>query len=102
MEYHYKPYYSDGPSNRNDRYCYTGFFYIETFNSFEGEYKNGKRNGKGKEFYSNKNIKFEGEYLDGKRWKGKGYDPEGNLEFGMENGRIWYGKWIWIYKRIFF
>ena len=25
-------------------------------------------------------------YLDGKRWKGKGYDPDGNLEYGMENG----------------
>ena len=50
------------------------------------KYKDGKRNGKGKEFYSNKKIKFEGEYLDGKRWKGKGYDPNGNLEFGMEKG----------------
>ena len=56
------------------------------FNSFEGEYKDGKRNGEGKEFYKNKKIKFEGEYLDGKRWKGKGYNPDGNLEFEMENG----------------
>ena len=87
LEFDYKPNYSDGPSYSNDRYGYYGFFHIYTFNSFEGEYKNGKRNGKGKEFYSNKKIKFEGEYLDGKRWKGKGYDPEGNLEFGMENGK---------------
>jgi len=33
---------------------------------FEGEYLNGKRNGKGKE-YNNDEIIFEGEYLNGKR-----------------------------------
>ena len=32
---------------------------------FEGEYKNGRKNGKGKE------LLFEGEYLNGKRWNGK-------------------------------
>jgi len=35
---------------------------------FEGEYLNGKRNGNGKEYYSNSNIKFEGEYLRGLKW----------------------------------
>ena len=34
---------------------------------FEGEYLNGKRNGKGKEYDENGELKFEGEYLDGKR-----------------------------------
>jgi len=34
---------------------------------FEGEYLNGKRDGKGKEYYLNGQLKFEGEYLDGKR-----------------------------------
>ena len=29
---------------------------------FDGEYLNGKRNGKGKEYYYNGNIRFEGEY----------------------------------------
>ena len=33
---------------------------------FEGEYLNGKRNGKGKEYDNNKII-FEGEYLNGKK-----------------------------------
>ena len=33
---------------------------------FEGEYLNGKRNGEGKEYYSNGSIKFKGEYLHGK------------------------------------
>ena len=41
---------------------------------FEGEYVNGKRNGKGKE-YNYGRIIFEGEYLYGKRnGKGKEYD----------------------------
>jgi len=39
---------------------------------FEGNYLNGKRSGKGKEYYDDNNIlKFEGEYLNGKR-NGKG------------------------------
>ena len=40
---------------------------------FEGKYKNGKRNGKGKEYYNDELI-FEGEYINGKRWNGKGYN----------------------------
>ena len=63
-----------------------GFFSVGLFNSYEGEYLNGLRNGKGKEFYVNGKIKFEGEYLNGKRWKGKGYNPKGNIEYGMKNG----------------
>ena len=39
---------------------------------FEGEYLNGERNGKGKEYQDDGNLKFEGEYLFGKRWNGKG------------------------------
>ena len=35
---------------------------------FEGEYKNGRRNGKGKE-YRNGILMFEGEYINGKRKK---------------------------------
>ena len=42
---------------------------------FEGKFLNGKRNGKGKEYYENGEIDFEGEYLNGKRnGKGKEYD----------------------------
>ena len=40
---------------------------------FEREYKNGKRSGKGKEYYDNETLKFEGEYLKGKKQNGKGY-----------------------------
>ena len=46
---------------------------------FEGEYLNGKRNGKGKEYYSNGKLRFEGEYLNDERLTGKLYDTVGNL-----------------------
>ena len=61
---------------------------------FEGEYSNGKRNGKGIEYYNNGRKKFEGEYLNGKR-HGKGieysYDGycifEGEYLNGEKNGK---------------
>ena len=63
---------------------------------FEGEYLNGKRNGKGKEYDSlNDKLIFEGEYSNGKRnGKGKEYNNNGELIFEGEylNGEIWYGK----------
>ena len=59
---------------------------------FEGKYFNGERNGKGKEFFSNR-IKFEGEYLNGLRnGKGKEYYLNGNVKYegeflnGLRNG----------------
>ena len=45
---------------------------------FEGEYLNGKRNGKGKEYYDKGKLKFEGEYCFGKKWNGKEYDEFNN------------------------
>ena len=51
---------------------------------FEGEYLNGKKNGKGKEYNDyNGKLVFEGEYLNGVRWNGKGkeYNEEGKLIF---------------------
>ena len=62
---------------------------------FEGEYLNGLRNGKGKEYYHNGKLKFEGEYLNGERnGKGKEYNDNGKLEFEGEylNGKRWNGK----------
>ena len=61
---------------------------------FEGEYLNGKRNGKGIAYYDNGNISFEGEYLNGKRnGNGKEYDYDGRREFEGEylNGKKWNG-----------
>ena len=34
---------------------------------FEGEYLNGKKNGKGREYDNEGNLIFEGEYLDGEK-----------------------------------
>ena len=54
---------------------------------FEGDYLKGKRNGKGKEYYYNKKIMFNGEYKDGKQWNGKGYDPEEKEIYEIKNGK---------------
>jgi len=44
------------------------------FLEFEGEYLNGEKNGKEKEYYLNNKLQYEGEYLNGKRnGKGKEY-----------------------------
>ena len=48
-----------------------GYNFEEKVLKYEGEYLNGKRHGKGKEYYNGK-LKYEGEYLYGKRWFGKG------------------------------
>ena len=74
---------------------------------YKGEYYNGKRNGKGKEYYCH-NLIFEGEYLNehkkigkeytdnrleyaggylyNKKWNGKGYDKDGNIIYELKNG----------------
>ena len=62
---------------------------------FEGEYLNGKRNGKGKEYYDNGKLNYEGEYSNGKRnGKGKEYSDDGKLKFEGEykNGYRWSGQ----------
>ena len=53
---------------------------------FEGDYLNGKRNGKWKEYYNDcQKIIFEGEYKNGLRWNGKGYDNN-NVVYELKNG----------------
>ena len=61
---------------------------------FEGEYLNGKKNGKGKEFNYKSELLYEGEYLDGiKNGKGKEYNYsteliyEGEYLNGIKNGK---------------
>ena len=59
--------------------------------AFEGEYLNGKINGKGKEYDYNGKLRYKGEYLNGLRnGKGKEYDYDGKLRFEGEylNGKI--------------
>ena len=57
-----------------------------SFIIFEGEYLNGQKHSKGKEYYDNGRIKFEGEYLNGKRWNGIGYNTRNNKVFELING----------------
>ena len=74
-----------GNKNNNNKYyeIIDGKGYInESDNSgvdfYEGEYENGERNGKGREYYDSHLI-FIGEYKNGKRWTGIGFD-ESNKE----------------------
>ena len=60
---------------------------INQFIKFEGEYKNGERNGKGKEYNIYKDILFEGEYFYGKRWNGKGFDEKKNILYELKDGK---------------
>ena len=64
--------------------------------SFEGENKNNKRNWKGIEYDEKDKLKYEGEYLDGKR-NGKGKEINDNYKCHSEfegeylNGKRWNG-----------
>ena len=70
---------------------YNGYDDILTF---EGEYLNGQRHGKGKEYHYDDILTFEREYLNGKRnGKGKEYNLINKLQFegeylnGKKNGK---------------
>ena len=54
-----------------------GVYYI-------GHFKNGLRNGKGIEYYSNGNIKYEGDWINDKY--------EGNGKYIWENGKVYIGQ----------
>ena len=49
-----------------------------------GGRSNGKRHGKGKEYYDGTLI-FEGEYLNDKEWIGNRYDWNGNILYTLNN-----------------
>ena len=69
--------------------------YYEKIMIFEGEYLNGKKNGKVKEYHRSGQLIYEGEYLNGKKnGKVKEYDENGQLMFEGEyfNGKKWNGK----------
>ena len=53
---------------------------------FEGNYMNGEKNGKGKE-YKFDLVLFEGEYFNGKRWNGKVYNDFGKLICELKEGK---------------
>ena len=59
--------------------------YFADKSKFEGEYLNEKRNGIGKDYWSNGILQFEGEYLNGKKnGKGKSFNDYGKLLFEGE------------------
>ena len=61
--------------------------YYDNSNSlYEGEFLYGEKNGKGKEYYNGGILIFEGEYLNNKRWNGSGYDINNNIIFTLKNG----------------
>ena len=54
--------------------------------SYEGEYKDGRKEGKGAEYYINGEIKFEGIFLNGEIWDGIGYEKDSDNYFIIKNG----------------
>ena len=54
---------------------------------FAGEYLNGKRNEKVKEYNNKGKLEFEGVYLNSKRWNGKVYDSNNNISHELKNGK---------------
>ena len=50
----------------NDKYEGNGIYYYENGEYYIGEFKNGLRNCKGKEYYKNGNIKYDGEFVNDK------------------------------------
>ena len=57
---------------------------------YEGEYLNGKRNGKGKEYYEgthSKILKFQGEFLNGLKWNGIWFNKNGKILYEIKDGK---------------
>ena len=72
----YEGEYLNGKRNGKGKELYSGKI------DYEGEYKDGKRSGKGREYFYNNKLKFEGEYRNGKRnGEGKEYYDNGVLKF---------------------
>ena len=55
---------------------------------YEGEFLNGERNGKGKEYNLDDKLEFEGKYLKRKKWEGKGYDIFNNIAYILKTGKV--------------
>ena len=57
----------------------------ENDEDYLGEFENGKKNGKGNEYYKNGNIKYEGEFVND--------EYEGIGKYYFENGEYYSGQW---------
>ena len=81
-----------GNKNNNKKYYqiidgkgYVNESDIDGIEFYEGEYENGERNGKGREYFDTHLI-FVGKYKDGKEWTGIGYDESNQPIFELNNG----------------
>ena len=55
---------------------------------YDGEYQNGKRNGKVKEYNNNTGYLIFGDnYLNGKKWDGKEYDKNNKVIYKLKEGK---------------
>ena len=86
--------YRNGKRNgKGKEYCSMGWL------EFEGEYINGERNGKGKEYYLKNKVDFEGEYLNGKRFKGIGKEHRNIGDYNFETRIVLWFKGEYLYGR---
>ena len=69
---------------------------------FEGEYINGERNGKGKQYYENGNLKFEGEFINDEIIADTKYDKNGNIIYELINGNGKVKEYDDIYGKLIF
>ena len=76
-------------------------YYYDDKLEFEGEYLNGERNGKGKKYNYDGKLEFEGEYLNGVKWNGKGYNRNSNIEYEIKYGKGIIKEYNYIGKLLF-
>ena len=63
---------------KREKNGYVKIYYDTGELKFEGEYKNNKKNGKGKKYDKKKGLIYDGVYLKGKKWNGV-YKPHDKL-----------------------
>ena len=55
--------------------------------NFKGEYINGEKNGKGREYYRYGILKFDGEYNNGREYNGIFYKENGiDIDYQLKDG----------------
>ena len=69
------------------------YYYFNGKLIYEGEYLNGKRNGKGKEYTGT--LIFEGEYKNNLKWNGKGYIISNIIKYELKDGKGYIKEYHW-------
>ena len=77
---------------QKDLFSLDNIDYLYTINKnyvvFKGKYVNGKKEGKGTEFYFNRRKKFEGSYSKGIKVNGTAYDKFGNVIYTINDKNV--------------